>query len=252
MSTGNAVVRAAVADAVLALLTGMSARTGFLVVVDETQWLGRGTAGALGAVARRVAGTRVGVLAAVRTGAGSPFDPHGLPGRELGPLSDADAEQLVADACPRMVERVPRRVVEAEDGNPLAPVKLPRARATLSAARETFVRLCAQPWVYRTDVDLPAFGAGGSETVASSGLTAQEHEVATLAARGSTNRHNAERQTWRPARSASTSTGSSRSWGCSRGRRCATLSTPLPLAGASASGGDGHGTVSVRPAEGQA
>jgi hypothetical protein len=82
--SGTPPSRAAVADAVLALLTDMSVRTGVVVVVDDAQWLDRGTAGALAAVAKRVAGHRIGVLAAMRTGATSFFDPSGLPVLEIG------------------------------------------------------------------------------------------------------------------------------------------------------------------------
>jgi DNA-binding CsgD family transcriptional regulator len=67
------------------------------------------------------------------------------------------------------------------------------ARATLSAARQAFVRLHAQPWVERADVELRACGGGGVQTAAVTGLTAQEHQVARLAATGLTNRQIAER-----------------------------------------------------------
>jgi DNA-binding CsgD family transcriptional regulator len=127
LSAGTPPSRGAVADAVLSLLTSMSVRSSVLVVVDDAQWLDRGTARALAAVAKRVAGSRIGVLAAVRTHATSFFDPSGLPELALGPLSDGDAAELVSAAYPGMVERVRQRVVEAAAGNPLALVELPRA-----------------------------------------------------------------------------------------------------------------------------
>ena len=127
LAAGTPPSRVAVADAVLSLLTGMSVRSSILVVIDDVQWLDRGTAGALAAVAKRVAGRRIGVLAAMRTGATSFFEASGLPGLELGPMGDDDAAQLVSTAYPDMIDRVRRRVVEVAAGNPLALVELPRA-----------------------------------------------------------------------------------------------------------------------------
>ena len=119
--------RGVVADAVLAVLQPLARRTSVLVVVDDAQWLDRGTARVLSAIARRLEGTRIGLLVAVRTGADSFFDSSGLPELHLEPLDDGSSLALVDGAHPDIAPVVRRRVVEAAAGNPLALVELPLA-----------------------------------------------------------------------------------------------------------------------------
>ncbi|MFD5326452.1 ATP-binding protein [Streptomyces sp. NPDC127092] len=68
------------------------------------------------------------------------------------------------------------------------------ARPHLSAALECFQRLGARPWTDRTAAELRAAGAPGAATATpASELTAQEREIAELAAQGLTNRDIAAR-----------------------------------------------------------
>jgi DNA-binding CsgD family transcriptional regulator len=65
------------------------------------------------------------------------------------------------------------------------------ARAHLLLAQETFTRLRAQPWIDRAAIEIRA--CGGRDPATDDLLTAQEREVARLAATGLTNRQIAER-----------------------------------------------------------
>ncbi|WEP00942.2 AAA family ATPase (plasmid) [Streptomyces sp. FXJ1.172] len=58
--------------AVLLLLRLTSVRTPLLIVIDDLPWLDRATNAVLGFVARRLVGSRIGFLAASRTGSDSP------------------------------------------------------------------------------------------------------------------------------------------------------------------------------------
>lgn len=70
-----------------------------------------------------------------------------------------------------------------------------RSREPLRQAREIFDQLGAVPWARRARLELRAAGESSPETRAdrSAGLTPQELQIATLAARGLTNRQIAER-----------------------------------------------------------
>jgi DNA-binding CsgD family transcriptional regulator len=65
------------------------------------------------------------------------------------------------------------------------------ARSPLAAAAATFQRLGAAPWAARAEAELRA--AGGGTGPGSDELTAQEYEIATLAASGLTNKQIGER-----------------------------------------------------------
>jgi hypothetical protein len=127
LATGPPPDRGVVADAVLAVLQSLARRTSVLVVVDDAHWLDRGTARVLSAVARRLEGTRIGLLVAVRTGADSFFDSSGLAELHLGPLDEGSSLALVDGAHPDIAPAVRRRIAEAAAGNPLALVELPLA-----------------------------------------------------------------------------------------------------------------------------
>lgn len=68
------------------------------------------------------------------------------------------------------------------------------AREQLVLARGAFEKLGAAPWVVRAKSELRASGVAASTCTAGKGvLTAQEREIATLAATGLTNKQIAER-----------------------------------------------------------
>jgi DNA-binding CsgD family transcriptional regulator len=113
--------------AVLELLRSAARDRPVLLAVDDLPRLDRATAGVLGFVARRLPGTRVGFLAASRTGTRTFFDQAGLPELELRPLDRDAAGQLVGDRFPGLAAGVRRRVLDEAQGNPLALVELPGA-----------------------------------------------------------------------------------------------------------------------------
>jgi len=116
-----------VARAAVSLITELSRSTPTLLLVDDLQWLDPASAVVLGLVARRLIGTRAGMLCAARPGAESFFDYSGLPVHDLGPLSDAASEALLAHRFPALAPRVRRRLMGEAQGNPLALLELPVA-----------------------------------------------------------------------------------------------------------------------------
>jgi hypothetical protein len=71
-----------------------------LVILDDQPWLDRASAGVLSFVARRLAGSRVGLLGASRTGEVDFFDHAGLPELEVPRLDDVAAGQLLDSRFP--------------------------------------------------------------------------------------------------------------------------------------------------------
>jgi DNA-binding CsgD family transcriptional regulator len=117
----------AVSNATLRLLARIAAGQPLLVVVDDANWLDRASAAALAYVARRVAGTRIALIATMRSGERTPFDRGGLGTYELRPLSDTEATALLRARFPRLTSRVRSRLIAEADGNPLALLELPIA-----------------------------------------------------------------------------------------------------------------------------
>jgi DNA-binding CsgD family transcriptional regulator len=124
--------RLLVSTATLTVLLQAAAAKPVLVVVDDLPWLDRASAGVLGFVARRLAGSRVGFLAALRPGEESFFERAGLPQYELGPLDEQAANALVSSRLSELAPPVRGRVVAEAQGNPLALLELP---AMLSGAQ---------------------------------------------------------------------------------------------------------------------
>ena len=98
--------RLLVSTATLTVLLQAAAARPVLMVVDDLPWLDRASAGVLGFVARRLAGSRVGFLAALRPGEESFFERAGLPQHELGPLDEQAANALVSSRFPELAPRV--------------------------------------------------------------------------------------------------------------------------------------------------
>jgi DNA-binding CsgD family transcriptional regulator len=124
--------RLIVFSAVLAVLRQAAVRRPLLVVVDDAQWLDQASAMALGFAARRLSGTRVGLLAGLRTDGEGFFDTRGLAELGLRPLAGAAAEALVRSRFPVLAVPVRERVLAEAQGNPLAVLELP---AELSPAQ---------------------------------------------------------------------------------------------------------------------
>jgi len=97
---GYAPDRLLLSNAALALVRHVAGRVPLLLIVDDLPWIDRASAGVLSFVARRLIGSRAGLLAAYRTGAHSYFDRAGLPEFELKPLADQASAQLVTTRFP--------------------------------------------------------------------------------------------------------------------------------------------------------
>jgi len=117
--------RLLVSNAALALLRQTAAATPLLVIVDDLPWIDRASSLVLGFVARRLADSRVGFLAAERTGADSFFDRGDLPVHEVRALDEAPAAGLLDAKFPSLAPRVRQRVLAEAQGNPLALLELP-------------------------------------------------------------------------------------------------------------------------------
>lgn len=124
--------------AVLSALRALAARGGVLVVADDLQWLDPASAELLGFAARRLEGTPVQLLCAVRTEGqeSREYDGHlrscppGTLAVRLGPLSRAQVAQLLDHrghgGLPRSTVR---EIHRTSGGNPLFALELGRALA---------------------------------------------------------------------------------------------------------------------------
>lgn len=136
---GLAPDRLVVSNATLSLLLGAAEGASMLVVIDDLPWLDRASAIVLGFVARRLADSPVGFLAASRIGLESFFERAGLAELELGPLDDGAASDLIDAGFPTLARPVRERVLAEAQGNPLALVELP-ATLALNARLSTACR----------------------------------------------------------------------------------------------------------------
>ncbi|HEY2202550.1 MAG TPA: AAA family ATPase, partial [Solirubrobacteraceae bacterium] len=124
LSAGPVPDRFLVGLAVLSLLSEAAEERPLLCVIDDAHWLDRGSAQALGFVARRMLAEPVALLFAAR----EPSDPlTGLPELALEGLADADARALLASVAPgRLDQRIAEQVIVETRGNPLAVLELSR------------------------------------------------------------------------------------------------------------------------------
>ncbi|MEE1939948.1 AAA family ATPase [Streptomyces sp. TRM 70361] len=115
--------------AVLTLLSDLAETAPLLVVVDDAQWIDRGSLDVLSFVARRMDSEPVTLLVGVRTAAALPGFDKGYERLELGPL-DGEAANLLLDRQPTPpTGRARVRILEEAAGNPLALVELAHATA---------------------------------------------------------------------------------------------------------------------------
>src|SRR3954463_9357975 len=128
---GAPVDRLVLYGAVLALLRRASSSRPVLLVIDDLQWVDRASAAALAFVARRLTGSRVGLLAASRPGFEGYFERAGLPEFAVRPLDDGAAAGLLSTRFPVLGARDVQRVLVQAGGTPLALLELP---ATLDDA----------------------------------------------------------------------------------------------------------------------
>lgn len=117
--------------AVLTLLSDLAETAPLLLVVDDAQWIDRGSLDVLSFVARRMDSEPVTLLVGVRSAAALPGFDKGYERLELGPL-DAEAANRLLDRQPTPpTGRTRVRILEDAAGNPLALVELAHATAIL-------------------------------------------------------------------------------------------------------------------------
>ncbi len=124
---GPAPDRLLVCNATLTLVRQVSKIRPLLIIVDDLHWLDRATAPVLGFLARRLAGTAAGFLAALRSDAAGFFERTGLAELELPPLDEVTAGRLMSSVFPLLPGHTRRRLLAEAGGNPLAVLELPRA-----------------------------------------------------------------------------------------------------------------------------
>ncbi|KJY29117.1 AAA family ATPase, partial [Streptomyces katrae] len=111
--------------AVLRLLMRTRGRRPPLLVLDDGQWLDDASADVCGFVGRRLAGSPVKLLVAVRTDTASRWDTAALPELPVRALSEEDAARLLDRRHPELDRRLRRLVLAQAQGNPLALLELP-------------------------------------------------------------------------------------------------------------------------------
>ncbi|MFD4322746.1 AAA family ATPase [Streptomyces sp. NPDC058548] len=118
--------------AVLALLRHSAQERPVLLVLDDIHWFDPESRGVFGFLARRLAGTRISLVAATADDARPFLDDARTDACAVGPLSRTDAEALLDARHPALAPETRRRIVETAAGSPLALTELPGA---LSAAQ---------------------------------------------------------------------------------------------------------------------
>ena len=126
--------RLMVVNATVSLFRQVARNSPLLVVIDDVQWLDRVSAAVFAFVARRMTGTRAGLLVAARPESDRYFGDAGLPTIDLEPLYEGSSAKLVKTRFPALAEAAGRRVLAEAAGNPLALVELP-AVLTLAQSR---------------------------------------------------------------------------------------------------------------------
>jgi len=104
----------------LNLVADAATHSPLLIVVEDAQWLDRGTAEVLAFLARRVTDEPITMLIAIRDGYGSPLVDAKLDELTVGPLAEETAGELLDSRQPRLAVADRQRVLADAGGNPLA------------------------------------------------------------------------------------------------------------------------------------
>ncbi|WP_433064912.1 helix-turn-helix transcriptional regulator [Dactylosporangium sp. CS-033363] len=112
--------------AVLGLLEEVAQDRPLLLVLEDVQWMDEPTVHMIGFVARRLAETRIVLLATCRTGERDPLEPFGMRQIALSRLPEDVAGELVDGLNPALSREARTRVLAEAEGNPLALVELTR------------------------------------------------------------------------------------------------------------------------------
>ncbi len=107
----------------LSLLVEAADERPVLVVLDDAQWLDRASAQAIAFAVRRLSGEEVAVLAAVRLGFATAFEP--FPQLKLEPLARADARRVLRLRSESVPAAAESRLLAAAAGSPLVLLELP-------------------------------------------------------------------------------------------------------------------------------
>jgi DNA-binding CsgD family transcriptional regulator len=127
MAEGDAPDLFLIALATLDLLSERASDEGIVLLVDDGQWIDRSTADVLTFLARRLESDPIALLAAVRSGYGSPLLEADLPELRLGPLEESAAVELLNQSAPGLAAGIRGRLLAMAAGNPLALIELPTA-----------------------------------------------------------------------------------------------------------------------------
>ncbi len=111
--------------AVLDMLSFAARRKPLLVVLDDGHWFDTSSAQVCGFVGRRLTGSAVKLVVALRTDVPCGFDTAALPQLPVPTLSDEAAERLLDRRSPGLDPRTRRLVLDEAGGNPLALLELP-------------------------------------------------------------------------------------------------------------------------------
>ncbi|WP_254699192.1 helix-turn-helix transcriptional regulator [Rhodococcus sp. SGAir0479] len=120
LGIGPAPDRLAVLNAALVLFSEAAKEQPLLVVVDDLHSLDDASRSTLAFVARRLAGRRIGLLAAWRPETDGSFRPTGLTELVVAPLDDTDALRLLSTRFVHLPVRILQTVAREAQGNPLA------------------------------------------------------------------------------------------------------------------------------------
>ncbi|MFC8448203.1 AAA family ATPase [Kitasatospora sp. NPDC057223] len=111
--------------AVLDLITLAAAQSPLLLVIDDSQWFDTASTAVCGFVGRRLAGSTVKLLIAMRPEGLSGFQSAAFPTRAVPPLSWSAATRLLDLRHPQLNPQIRGRVLDEAQGNPLALMELP-------------------------------------------------------------------------------------------------------------------------------
>ncbi|MFC7882999.1 AAA family ATPase [Streptomyces sp. NPDC057376] len=120
LGVGPAPSRITVLNAALSLFEEAAKEQPLLLVVDDLHVVDHASRSAVGFVARRLGGRRIGLIGAQRAEAEEPFLATGLTEVEVRPLSDTDALRLLSRRFAHLPQRLLSTVAREAQGNPLA------------------------------------------------------------------------------------------------------------------------------------
>jgi DNA-binding CsgD family transcriptional regulator len=121
--------------AVLNLLSLEAAQKPLLLLLDDSHWIDEASADVCGFVGRRLTGTSVKLVVALRADIESRFDGAALTEIPVAALSEDAAALLLDQQHPELTPRIRELVLDQARGNPLALVELPAHIAEADSER---------------------------------------------------------------------------------------------------------------------